>query len=90
MLSDFLGRRPVLGIADIIFIGGAIGQAVCHTVWSMVRPRVHTCASTHFTEGESRLAAVSSLGSASVWPPASLRSTSKNFPPRVSGDAWWP
>lgn len=36
MLSDYLGRRPVLGIADIIFIGGAIGQAVCHTVWSMV------------------------------------------------------
>ncbi|KAI0372554.1 general substrate transporter [Pilatotrama ljubarskyi] len=36
MLSDFLGRRPVLGIADIIFIGGAIGQAVCHTVWSMI------------------------------------------------------
>jgi len=36
MLSDFLGRRPVLGIADIIFIGGAVGQAVCHTVWSMI------------------------------------------------------
>ncbi|KAI0672266.1 general substrate transporter [Trametes maxima] len=36
MLSDFLGRRPVMGIADIIFIGGAIGQAVCHTVWSMI------------------------------------------------------
>ncbi|KAI0752753.1 general substrate transporter [Daedaleopsis nitida] len=39
MLSDFLGRRPVLGIADIIFIGGAIGQAVCHTVWSMIGGR---------------------------------------------------
>ena len=37
VLSDRIGRRPVLGIADIIFIGGAIGQAVCHTVWSMVR-----------------------------------------------------
>ncbi|KAI0356860.1 general substrate transporter [Trametes cingulata] len=36
MLSDFLGRRPVLGIADVIFIGGAVGQAVCHTVWSMI------------------------------------------------------
>ncbi|OSD01082.1 general substrate transporter [Trametes coccinea BRFM310] len=36
VLSDVLGRRPVLGIADIIFIGGAIGQAVCHTVWSMI------------------------------------------------------
>ncbi|RDX45854.1 general substrate transporter [Lentinus brumalis] len=36
MLSDFVGRRPVLGIADVIFIAGAIGQAVCHTVWSMI------------------------------------------------------
>ncbi|KAI0634311.1 general substrate transporter [Trametes polyzona] len=36
MLSDFLGRRPVLGIADVIFIGGAIGQAVSHTVWAMI------------------------------------------------------
>ncbi|TBU44093.1 general substrate transporter [Dichomitus squalens] len=36
MLSDFTGRRPVLALADIIFIGGAIGQAVCHTVWSMI------------------------------------------------------
>ncbi|RPD61622.1 general substrate transporter [Lentinus tigrinus ALCF2SS1-7] len=36
VLSDFLGRRPVMGIADIIFIGGAIGQALCHTVWSMI------------------------------------------------------
>ncbi|KAI0767303.1 general substrate transporter [Fomes fomentarius] len=39
MLSDFLGRRPVLGIADVIFVGGAIGQAVCHTVWSMIGGR---------------------------------------------------
>ncbi|KAI0764202.1 general substrate transporter [Trametes elegans] len=39
MLSDYLGRRPVLGVADIIFIGGAIGQAVCHTVWSMIGGR---------------------------------------------------
>ena len=36
MLSDFAGSRPVLAIADIIFVGGAIGQAVYHTVWSMV------------------------------------------------------
>lgn len=36
MLSDFLGRRPVLAVADIVFMGGAIGQAVCHTVWSMI------------------------------------------------------
>ncbi|KAM5540670.1 hypothetical protein V8D89_005701 [Ganoderma adspersum] len=39
MLTDFLGRKPVLGIADVIFIGGAIGQAVCHTVWSMIGGR---------------------------------------------------
>ncbi|KAI0922652.1 hypothetical protein AcW1_002758 [Taiwanofungus camphoratus] len=39
MLSDYLGRRPVLAIADVIFIGGAIGQAVCHTVWSMIGGR---------------------------------------------------
>jgi len=39
ILSDRIGRRPVLGIADVIFIGGAIGQAVCNTVWSMVRRR---------------------------------------------------
>ncbi|KAH9854546.1 general substrate transporter [Lenzites betulinus] len=36
MLSDFLGRRPVMGIADIIFIGGAIGQSLSHTVWAMI------------------------------------------------------
>ncbi|KAG2118301.1 general substrate transporter [Suillus clintonianus] len=35
-MSDWTGRRPVLGIADIIFVGGALGQAVCHTVWSMI------------------------------------------------------
>lgn len=34
-MSDWTGRRLVLGIADIIFVGGALGQAVCHTVWSM-------------------------------------------------------
>ena len=36
MLSDFVGRKPVLASSDVIFIGGAIGQAVCHTVWAMV------------------------------------------------------
>ena len=36
MLSDTVGRRPVLGIADILFIAGAVGQAICHTVWAMV------------------------------------------------------
>ncbi|OAX36319.1 general substrate transporter [Rhizopogon vinicolor AM-OR11-026] len=35
-MSDWTGRRLVLGIADIIFVGGALGQAVCHTVWSMI------------------------------------------------------
>ncbi|KAF8589738.1 general substrate transporter [Ramaria rubella] len=39
MLSDYAGRKPVLGIADIIFIGGAIGQAVCHTVPAMIGGR---------------------------------------------------
>ncbi|KIK91161.1 hypothetical protein PAXRUDRAFT_150108 [Paxillus rubicundulus Ve08.2h10] len=35
-MSDWTGRRPILGIADLLFIGGALGQAVCHTVWSMI------------------------------------------------------
>ena len=35
-LSDYTGRKPVLGIGDLIFVGGAIGQAVCHTVSAMV------------------------------------------------------
>lgn len=35
-MSDWTGRKPVLGLADIIFMAGAIGQAVCHDVWSMV------------------------------------------------------
>ncbi|KAF8965817.1 hypothetical protein BDZ97DRAFT_1757090 [Flammula alnicola] len=39
VLSDWTGRRPVLGIADIIFIGGAIAQAVCHDVWSLIGGR---------------------------------------------------
>ncbi|KAL6309485.1 general substrate transporter [Sparassis latifolia] len=39
ILSDYVGRRPVLAVADVIFIGGAIGQAVCHTVWSMIGGR---------------------------------------------------
>jgi MFS family permease len=36
VLSDWTGRKLVLGIADVIFIGGAITQAICHEVWSMV------------------------------------------------------
>ncbi|KAF9045183.1 general substrate transporter [Panaeolus papilionaceus] len=39
IMSDWTGRRAVLGIADVIFIGGAIAQAVCHTVWSMIGGR---------------------------------------------------
>jgi MFS transporter, SP family, solute carrier family 2 (myo-inositol transporter), member 13 len=39
MLSDIIGRRPVLGLADILFIGGAVGQAVSHTVWDVVGTR---------------------------------------------------
>ncbi|KAI6120154.1 general substrate transporter [Pisolithus croceorrhizus] len=35
-ISDWTGRRPVLGIADVLFMGGAMGQAVSHTVWSMI------------------------------------------------------
>ncbi|KAI6130608.1 general substrate transporter [Pisolithus thermaeus] len=35
-ISDWTGRRPVLGIADVLFMGGAVGQAVSHTVWSMI------------------------------------------------------
>ncbi|KIM82675.1 hypothetical protein PILCRDRAFT_819983 [Piloderma croceum F 1598] len=35
-MSDWTGRRLVLGIADIIFMSGAIGQAVCHDIWSMI------------------------------------------------------
>ncbi|KAG6336180.1 hypothetical protein ID866_2918 [Astraeus odoratus] len=35
-MSDWTGRRPVLGMADVVFMGGAIGQAVSHTVWSMI------------------------------------------------------
>jgi len=36
IMSDWTGRKPVLGIADILFIGGAIAQAVCNGIWSMV------------------------------------------------------
>lgn len=39
MLSDYAGRKPVLGIADAVFIGGAIAQAVCHTVPAMIGGR---------------------------------------------------
>ena len=39
MLSDYVGRKLVLAIADVIFIGGAIAQAVCHTVAAMIGGR---------------------------------------------------
>ncbi|KAF8514709.1 general substrate transporter [Hysterangium stoloniferum] len=39
IMSDYCGRKPVLAIADVIFLGGAIGQAVCHTVSAMIGGR---------------------------------------------------
>lgn len=39
IMSDWIGRRIVLGLADVIFIGGAIAQAVCHSVWAMIGGR---------------------------------------------------
>ncbi|KAI3998358.1 MFS general substrate transporter, partial [Schizophyllum commune Loenen D] len=39
ILSDWIGRKPVVGIADVIFIAGAFGQAVSHDVWSMIGGR---------------------------------------------------
>ncbi|KAI5821679.1 general substrate transporter, partial [Schizophyllum commune Tattone D] len=39
ILSDWIGRKPVVGIADVIFIAGAVGQAVSHDVWSMIGGR---------------------------------------------------
>ncbi|KAF8323026.1 general substrate transporter [Clavulina sp. PMI_390] len=39
VISDFSGRRAVLAASDVIFIAGAILQALCHTVWSMIGGR---------------------------------------------------
>ncbi|CAE6511689.1 unnamed protein product [Rhizoctonia solani] len=39
MISDFVGRKPVLAAANVIFIGGAVTQAVCHTVAAMIGGR---------------------------------------------------
>ncbi|CAE6431495.1 unnamed protein product [Rhizoctonia solani] len=39
MISDFVGRKPVLAAANVIFIGGAVAQAVCHTVAAMIGGR---------------------------------------------------
>lgn len=37
--SDVVGRKWVLGLANLIFIGGAVGQAVCHSVGGMIAGR---------------------------------------------------
>jgi len=50
ILSDWTGRKLVLGIADVIFIGGAIAQAVSHNVWSMVRSFQNTCTGNYHLE----------------------------------------
>ncbi|CED85172.1 general substrate transporter [Phaffia rhodozyma] len=34
--SDWIGRKMVIAVANVIFIAGAVGQACCHTVWSMI------------------------------------------------------
>ncbi|KAL1698022.1 general substrate transporter, partial [Schizophyllum commune] len=39
ILSDWIRRKPVVGIADVIFFAGAVGQAVSHDVWSMIGGR---------------------------------------------------
>ncbi|EIM87168.1 general substrate transporter [Stereum hirsutum FP-91666 SS1] len=39
VLSDVIGRRPVMALADILFMGGAVGQAVSKTVWDMIGNR---------------------------------------------------
>jgi len=39
VISDYIGRKPVLGIANITFIGGAIGQSLSHTITAMVASR---------------------------------------------------
>ncbi|KAI3998271.1 Myo-inositol transporter 1, partial [Schizophyllum commune Loenen D] len=33
------GRQPVVGITNVIFIAGAVGQAVSDDVWSMISGR---------------------------------------------------
>ncbi|KAF8609784.1 general substrate transporter [Ceratobasidium sp. AG-I] len=39
IVSDFVGRKPVLAGANVVFIAGAIAQAVCHTVPAMIGGR---------------------------------------------------
>lgn len=37
--SDVVGRKWVLGLANLIFIAGAVGQAVCQSVGGMIAGR---------------------------------------------------
>ncbi|KAG8928204.1 myo-inositol transporter [Tulasnella sp. 418] len=39
ILSDRIGRKWVLAVADLIFIAGAVGQSVCRTVPAMIGGR---------------------------------------------------
>lgn len=90
MLSDVIGRRPVMGIADVLFIGGAVGQAVSHTVWAMVRILcvMVTVPSTVCDAITYRLARVFLSGGASALRRASRRSTSKSYPQLACAAAW--
>ncbi|KAI0667489.1 hypothetical protein C8Q78DRAFT_1053356 [Trametes maxima] len=47
MLSDVLGKLPASVVADIVFIGGVIGQTICHIVWSTVHPELLFCPPAH-------------------------------------------
>lgn len=38
-LADVIGRRPVVMVADILFIVGAIIQTAAHTMWTMIAGR---------------------------------------------------
>ncbi|KAL7419079.1 myo-inositol transporter itr1 [Cryptotrichosporon argae] len=38
-LSDVVGRKPVLALANVVFVAGAAGQAVSHTVAAMTAGR---------------------------------------------------
>jgi len=45
-LSNYAGGRLMLGIAHIIFMGAAAGQALSHDVWPTVRPEPPTSTRT--------------------------------------------
>ncbi|EPQ29075.1 uncharacterized protein PFL1_03364 [Pseudozyma flocculosa PF-1] len=40
LLGDWLGRKAVIAIANVIFIAGAIIQAACHGLWVMIVGRL--------------------------------------------------